>query len=355
MPEKQWKCDLSIILMVTVEKKVITDYVNLKIKHIKRGIEFDIYIIDGTKRGVVVGQIKDYSDEDNSMLSINDKYIHVGTFGIVYTKIDIDLDKMVGKETIACTRKINVSYNINVRPIVAKITVIFVRKHYFQNPLPETSSQHTLVGNFELQKMYSISNEAGFHFNGSSLLLGTMILDYNSSTEINENIVLGFNETQFKISITFKVIDVNNHSPYFVRAPYSFTTTQAAFSGVMVGAVESVDPDSDSTLEFGISPNDLLAIDKYGVITLKASIQDSDYYANVTVNDGIFTSQTTIHIKSEVKQEDSLGRLFTGSVEENTISNNITQVAEEGYENFRFFESDASSSFKVDKKTVRAK
>lgn len=262
--------DVYITVAVTIENVFIRDSLNIYITRIIDAIYEEVFIMDGTPKNTMVGQVKQYSFAENDTLYMYHPLIYLGAFGIIYTKTDIDLSI---NRTIAYSWRIVINGNkYYFHGEIGEIRATVVQKRFFANPVTEDSQPNTLIGYFDVEpsESFEVLYPASFSvLNNSILLLGTTKLNYNDATEINERILLKINGTEFNVSIVFEVIDVNDKPPYFLREPYTFTTTQSAFTGVVVGVVEARDLDSESILQYSITPNDKLSIDKYGVITLR--------------------------------------------------------------------------------------
>lgn len=349
-PSTQSKYEISLIVTATIENVIIRDYYNIHVTRIKKGIYKEIFILDGTPGNTTIGQLEEYSDSDTGLLNLEDNHdlIGIGEFGNIYTKIDVNIDDYYNCTVIANSEKFNISYD---KKVVGEIKATFLRRQFIGRPLLEDSSPDTAIAYLYLQSQFEIIHEAGFHFNKCALLLGTTVLNYSVLTEITETITFRFNETDYNVTIMFKVIDVNNNAPYFLQDSYEFTVVESADIGNVVGVVRANDSDSDSTLKYTISDNHTLAIDDYGVITQQGELISS-FDTSVTVYDGRYSISTEIGITVKKQDNDHAVLSLKASLKENVNTTVIKSVFIGGFTDYKFANADSSSKFIVDPQSV---
>ncbi|XP_063420961.1 protein dachsous-like [Mytilus trossulus] len=344
------KYDIFVVVSVTVDGIVIRDFIHVAITITRTNIiEKMLYLINGTLKDSVVGQVCQSCLSGGTVTTISpDVLVSVENDGSIKTTTNINLDTIGGPQTIAYSSYIQVKQNGN---LVANITILIVRSQY-THTLTEDSGRYTFVGFFKLSIPHTI-HTTELALNGSSLMLGSVSLDYHTEKEVHKPITLTVSGAAFKIQIIIKVLDVNNKAPVFLGAPYRFVTVQSAYTDLTLGVVTAFDLDTDAHLTYAITPSDKLSIDKNGVITTRSQFDPSSiiYYANVTIRDGIYTNSEEITVDIRKAANLELNKTFNGTILENEESTVIVTVYEPEYENYRFADQSTKNDFTIDSKT----
>lgn len=346
------KYDIFVVVSVTVDGIVIRDFIHVAITINRTSIiEKNIFVIDGTPKDSVVGQVCQSCLSGDAVTTISpDDSVSVENDGSIKTTTNIHLDTIGGSQTIiAYSSYIQVKQNDN---LVANITIIIVRLRY-NRTLTEGSGRYTPVGLFKLSIPYLIHTKE-LASNNNSLMLGSVSLDYHTEKEVHKPITLSVSGAAINIQIIINVLDVNNKAPVFLGAPYRFVTVQSAYTDLTLGVVTAFDLDIDAHLTYAIIPSDKLSINNNGVITIHSQFDPGStiYNANVTVRDGIYyeSEEITVDIRKATNVE--LNKTFNGTILENEDDKVIVTVNVSKYENYRFADKSTENDFTIDSKTV---
>ncbi|XP_071155009.1 protocadherin Fat 4-like isoform X2 [Mytilus edulis] len=350
IPLSKSKYDIFVVVSVTVDGIVIRDFIHVAITINRTSIiEKNIFVIDGTPKDSVVGQVCQSCLSGDAVTTISpDNSMTVENDGSIKTTTKIHLDTLEGLQTIAYSSYIEVKQNGH---LVANITILIVRSQY-THTLTEGSGSNTRVGVLTLSIPFSI-DKSELALNNNLLILGSVSLDYQKEQEIHEDLTLLVSGTSFDIQINIKVQDVNDKYPVFLGAPYRFVTVQSAYTGVIVGAVTAFDPDTHANLTYEITPNDKLSINNNGVILVQSIFNTTIYNAKVIVRDGIHSDTEDIIIDiRETTNEDGEIKNFNGTILENKKSQTaIVTVTVPKYENYRFADKSAELDFTIESET----
>lgn len=351
IPLSKSKYDIFVVVSVTVDGIVIRDFIHVAITINRTSIiEKNIFVIDGTPKDSVVGQVCQSCLSGDAVTTISpDDSVSVENDGSIKTTTNIHLDTIGGSQTIAYSSYIQVKQNDH---LVANITILIVRLRYNQT-LTEGSGRYTSVGLFKLSIPYSIHRTELALIN-DSLMVGSVSLDYHTEKEVHKPIMLSVSGAAINIQIIINVLDVNNKAPVFLGAPYRFVTVQSAYTDLTLGVVTAFDLDIDAHLTYAITPSDKLSINNNGVISIHKKFDPNTiiYHANVTVRDGIYddSEEITVDIRKAANVE--LNKTFNGTILENEGSTVIVTVYEPEYENYRFADQSTKKDFTIDPKTV---
>ncbi|XP_040201060.1 protocadherin Fat 2 [Rana temporaria] len=101
--------------------------------------------------------------------------------------------------------------------------------------------------------------------------------------------------------VSIQVIDQSRHSPTVLPLEIFITTSEPSFHGTVLGKLHATDQDPHDTLMYRLAEEELrkglfsVGITDGKVIALE-SLQQGQYFFNVTVSDGSFTAMAPVHI-----------------------------------------------------------
>ncbi|XP_053320417.1 protocadherin Fat 2 [Spea bombifrons] len=170
-----------------------------------------------------------------------------------------------------------------------------------------------------------------FHVSSDGLLSTTSVLSrslkekYQLQVQVSDSGIPHLSSTTFA---TIQVIDRSRYAPSVVPLEIYITTSEAAFQGSVLGKLHATDRDPHDTLMYSLAEEELkrglfsVGISDGKVIALE-SLRQGDYYFNVTVSDGTFSSTAPVHIYvwcfSEEELEKSLVLRFLNVAPEEFI------------------------------------
>lgn len=193
---------------------------------------------------------------------------------------------------------------------------VFLQSNYslvLQDNSPAGTSVLTLIATdkdsskngppFNFQIMEG-NEDSMFQISPDGVLSTTAVLSRGSKEKHVLKIKVSDNGTPHLSSSTFvsiQVIDQSRHSPTVLPLEIFITTSEASFHGTVLGKLHATDQDPHDTLMYRLAEEELrkglfsVGITDGKVIALE-SLQQGQYFFNVTVSDGSFTSMAPVHI-----------------------------------------------------------